>query len=270
MRLYDLAIKNLKGNGYRYIMYYLSNVFTIAVFFIFLNFLFHPRLQEGPLAPSGTVHVGAMNGIFICLVIIVIFTVLFIGYATSMFMKARGKEFGLLSLFGMTNRQIRKYIITEGTVIAVVSIISGLLIGLLFSKLFFMAMEAFMGISLPFYISLKALSLTAVAFFILFEIVNLLALAKLKNKEIVDQLKSSRIPKELPAFSRKKAALGIVLLLVGYVIAWLVDGALVIFAMIPVVLIVILGTYFVFTQFSIALANKLTSNKNYSIIGLIW
>lgn len=261
MKLYDFAFKNLKGNVYRYIMYYLSNVFTIAVFYIFLNFLFHPRLKSGPLAPSATVHVGAMIGIFICLVIIIIFTVLFIGYATSMFIKSRGKEFGLLSLFGMTNRQIRKYVMTESTIIAVLSIITGLLIGVLFSKLFFMAMEAFMGIALPFNISLIALFITIVAFFILFEIVNLLALVKMKNKEIVEQLKSSKIPKELPKFSRRKSALGVILLVIGYVTAWIVDGDLVILAMIPVVLIVVLGTYFIFTQFSIALANKLTNNK---------
>lgn len=261
MKLYDFAFKNLKGNAYRYIMYYLSNVFTIAVFYIFLNFLFHPRLNSGPLAPSETVHAGAMTGIFICLVIIIIFTVLFIGYATSMFIKSRGKEFGLLSLFGMTNKQIRKYIMMESTIIAALSIITGVLIGVLFSKLFFMAMEAFMSIALPFNISLKALLITVVGFFILFELVNLLALSKMKKKEIVEQLKSSKIPKELPKFSRIKSALGVLLLVVGYVIAWLVDGFFVILAMIPVVLIVILGTYFLFTQFSTALANKLTNNK---------
>lgn len=261
MRLYDFALKNLKGNLYRYVMYYLSNVFTIAVFYIFLNFLFHPRLRSGPLAPSATVHSGAMSGIFICLVIIIIFTVLFIGYATSMFIKSRGKEFGLLSLFGMTNKQIRKYILTEGSIIAVLSIISGVLVGVLFTKLFFMAMEAFIGISLPFNISLIATLLTIIGFFVLFEVVNILSVLKIKNKEIVDQLKSSKIPKELPKFSEKKSALGVFLLVLGYITAWLVDGAFVIFAMIPVVLIVVLGTYFIFTQFSIALANKLTNNK---------
>lgn len=260
MRLYDLAIRNLKGNAYRYIMYYLSNVFTIAVSFIFINFLFHPRLESGPLAPSGVVHVGAMNGIFICLIIIIIFTVLFIGYATSMFIKSRGKEFGLLSLFGMTNKQIRKYIMAESTIITILSIISGVLIGILFSKLFFMAMEAFMGIRLPFNISLMALLITVVVFFILFEVVNLLALVRIRNKEIVEQLKSSKIPKEMPKFSNKKSAFGVVLLLIGYVTAWFVDGAFVVLAMIPVVSIVVLGTYFIFTQFSIALANKLTKN----------
>src|SRR5690554_135812 len=115
MKICNIAAKNLKGNLYRYIMYYLSNVFTISVFYIFANFVFHPNLSDGPLAPSGAGHIGVINGIIACLVIIVIFSVLFVSYANSIFIKSRGKEFGLLSLFGMTGGQIKKYVLIEGT-----------------------------------------------------------------------------------------------------------------------------------------------------------
>ncbi len=261
MKLYDIALKNLKGNLYRYIMYYLSNMFTVAVFYIFSSFLFHPKVRREPLAPSATVHAGAVNGIKICLIIIAIFTVLFVSYATSIFLKSRGKEFGLLSLFGMTSKQIRRYVFIERNIITALSIATGLLMGILFSKLFFMAMEAFMDISLPFYISLKALLLTVVLFFLLFEVVNLLSLFQIRSKEIVEQLKMQKIPKEIPKFSKFKSLLGLGLLIIGYVTAWIVDDEFVIRAMIPVVLIVVAGTYFIFTQFSILLANKLTNNK---------
>ncbi len=261
MKLYNIALKNLKGNLYRYIMYYFSNVFTVAVFFIFSNFIFHPRFDEGPLAPSGTVHMGAITGITVCLIIIVIFTILFVSYASSIFLKARGKEFGLLSLFGMTSKQIRKYVFVERNIITVLSVATGLITGILFSKLFFMAMEAFMNISLPFNISWKALALTIGLFFILFEAVNILSLFRIRNKEIVEQLKIEKMPKELPSFSKFKSLLGIGLLIIGYSAAWIVDGAFVVFAMIPVVLIVVAGTYFVFTQFSLLLASRLTNNK---------
>ena len=261
MKLYNIAMENLRGNLYRYIMYYLSNVFTVAVFYIFSNFLFHPNLNNGPLAPNATVHVGAINGIIICLIIIIMFSILFISYATSIFLKSRGKEFGLLSLLGMTNRQIRKYVLVEGTIISVLSIATGLLTGILFSKLFFMAMEVFMEISFPFNISIKALAITVVLFFLLLETVNIVSLLQIRNKEIVEQLKTQKIPKEVPKFSTFKSMLGIVLLILGYVAAWIVDEVFVVIAMIPVVIIVVAGTYFIFTQFSILLANKLTKNK---------
>ena len=114
----------------------------------------------------------------------------------------------------------------ENTIISILSIATGIFTGLVFSKLFLMAMEAFMDISLPFNISFKALGLTVLVFFILFEIVSALMLLKIKNKEIIEQIKSSKIPKELPKFSKKKSILGISLLIIGYTIAWIVKGAL--------------------------------------------
>lgn len=262
MKIYNMAAKNLRGNLYRYIMYYLSNVFTISVFYIFANFIFHPNLNNGPLAPAAVAHIGVINGIIACLVIIVVFSILFVSYANSIFIKSRGKEFGLLSLFGMTGGQIKKYVLIEGTIIAVLSIVTGLFTGVLFSKLFFMAMEAFMDISLPFNISLKALGLTVAVFIVLFGLVNIFAISRIKNNEIIEQMKASRIPKEIPKFSKVKSILGIVLLAIGYIAAWLVDGAFVVIGMLPIIFIVIVGTYFVFTQFSIAIANKITKNKS--------
>jgi len=260
MKISNMAAKNLRGNLYRYIMYYLSNVFAVTVFFIFANFVFHPNLNA-PLAPHIVAEMGAKNGIIACQVVIVVFSLLFVTYATSIFIKSRGKEFGLLSLFGMTNGQIRKYVLIEGTIIALISIATGVATGMLFSKLFFMAMEAFMEIALPFNISLKALLLTVSIFLVLFEVVNLVTILQIRNKEIIEQLKTHKTPKVLPKFSKVKSTIGVALLVLGYVIAWFVHGAYVVLAMIPVIIIVIIGTYFVFTEFSLALANRITRSK---------
>lgn len=108
MKISDMAINNIKGNLHRYIMYYLSNSFAVTVFFIFANFVFHPSLDTNNISPSATAAKGATSGLVASQVIIVIFSILFVGYSTSIFLKSRGKEFGLLSLYGMTRRQIKK------------------------------------------------------------------------------------------------------------------------------------------------------------------
>lgn len=262
MRISNMALSNVKGNLYRYIMYYLSNSFAVTAFFIFANFVFHPSLNLKNIGGHAVTQIGLVNSIIACQVIIVVFSVLFVGYSTSIFLKSRGKEFGLLSLYGMTRKQIKKYVLIENTIISFLSIGTGILSGVIFSKLFLMAMEAFMEINLPFNISLKALGLTAIIFFALFEIVSILMLFKIKNKEIIQQLKSSKIPKEMPKFSKKKSILGVGLLILGYGIAWFVEGGLVLVAMMPVIFIVVTGTYFIFTQFSIAVANKVLKNEN--------
>ncbi|MEW8972706.1 MAG: ABC transporter permease [Tissierellaceae bacterium] len=263
MKISNMAINNVKGNLYKYVMYYLSNSFAVMAFFIFSNFVFHPAFDYKNLGGHVVAQAGAINGMIICQVIIVVFSILFVGYSTSIFLRSRGKEFGLLSLYGMTRGQIKKYVMIESTIISFLSTITGILCGVVFSKLFLMAMEAFMNISLPFNISIKALILTAAVFFFLFEVVSILMLFNIKNKEIVQQLKSAKIPKEVPKFSKKKSILGISLLIIGYIVAWLVEGALVVLAMIPVTVIVIIGTYFLFTQFSIFIVNKLNKNKKF-------
>lgn len=262
MKISNMAFSNVKGNLYRYIMYYLSNSFAVTAFFIFSNFVFHPSLNLKNIGGHSVSQMGVVNSMIVCQVIIVVFSVLFVGYSTSIFLKSRGKEFGLLSLYGMTRKQIKKYVFIENTIITVLSIGTGIISGVIFSKLFLMAMEAFMDISLVFNISYKALGLTILAFFALFEIVSVLMLLKIKDKEIIQQIKSNKIPKEIPDFSRKKSILGISLLILGYGIAWIVKGAFVPLAMIPVIFIVVIGTYFTFTQFSIAIANKILKNEN--------
>lgn len=67
--------------------------------------------------------------------------------------------------------------------------------------------------------------------------------------------------KTIPKFSKIKAGLGLVLLIIGYGIALFVPGGLVPLAMIPVILIVVAGTYFLFTQLSIAIADWILKNE---------
>ncbi|NLL70731.1 MAG: ABC transporter permease [Epulopiscium sp.] len=261
MRISNIAIKNIKGNLYRYIMYYLSNSFAVSVFFIFASFVFHPVIKSDIDSGKSAIYAGVVSGMIACQVIIVAFSILFVIFSTSIFLKSRGKEFGLLSLFGMTKDQIKVYLVIENTIMGILSLVTGIGVGMLFSKLFFMIMGSFLGIMIPFHISFKALGITVLVFFILFEVIGVFMSLGIRNKDIVDQLKASQMPKDIPRFSKIKAILGVLLLLAGYIIAWNVHGVGVITAMLPVILIVVIGTYFVFTQFSIAMASQLCKNK---------
>ncbi|KNF09596.1 ABC-type transport system, involved in lipoprotein release, permease component [Gottschalkia purinilytica] len=263
MTLSNMAVKNIRGNLYRYIMYYLSNTFTVTVFFLFANFIFHPsEITNVKRLGNGNAQQGVTNALIMCQFIIVIFTILFVAYSVSIFLKSRGKEFGLLSLFGMTKNQIRKYIMVESTIISFVSIVSGIILGSGLSRLFFIIIGKFLENNIPFSISFKAIGLTFAIFFVLFEVINMIMLFKIKGKEIVEQIKSNRIPKEVPKFSKTKSIIGVILLAIGYGIAWISRGTLVVLVMIPVIVIVTIGTYFIFTQFSIAVTNGLKKNNS--------
>ncbi len=117
---------------------------SYRIFFIFANFVFHPAIDIKSAGGHEIAKMGAANGMIISQVIIVIFSILFVGYSTSIFLKSRGKEFGLLSLYGMTRKQIKKNnVLIENTIISILSLGMGILTGVVFSKLFFMGIGRF-------------------------------------------------------------------------------------------------------------------------------
>jgi ABC-type transport system, involved in lipoprotein release, permease component len=261
MKFYNIAYKNLKGNLHRYIMYYLSNVFSVMLFFLFANFTCHPAISNLESAKNAVLYTVS-RGIVACQYVIIIFTFFFVSYSNTTFIKSRSREFGLLSLFGMTKGQIRKYVAYENILISLLSILGGVFLGGLFSKLFFMAAEATigMGVDIKFMIVPKAILVTAVSFLVLFQVINIFSLRKINSKTIVTQLKSVKMPKPLPAFSLGYAVLGILLIAAGYILAWFSNIKIVI-TMLPVLFLTITGTYFLFTQFSVAITRALQRNK---------
>jgi putative ABC transport system permease protein len=262
MKFYNLASKNVKGNLYRYIMYYFSNVFSVMLFFIFANFVYHPAVSSLKSSQDSMLYTIS-KGIGACQYVIIVFTFFFVNYSNSTFIKSRSREFGLLSMFGMTKGQIRKYVAYENIIVSLLSILGGILLGGLFSKLFFMAVESTLGTGavINFMIVPKAAAVTAASFLILFQIINIFSLRRINNKTIVTQLKAAKAPKPAPSFSWKLALLGVVLVAAGYIMAWF-SGMAIIITMFPILFVTILGTYFLFTQFSVAITTRLQKNKS--------
>lgn len=260
MTLRDIAYKNIKGNFNRYVMYYLSNTLVVLVFFIFANFIFNPTVSK--VGTLGTKGVLAANTMIVCEVLILVFTFLFTFYSISNFLKSREKEFGLLSMFGLTKAEIRRYVIYENLFVSFISIISGLLLGILFSKLFFMAITVIMvlDVEVPFLISVKAVVITAISFIALFQGISFIVTFRIKNNNIAELLKGARVAQPAPKFSVVKTVLAILFIGIGYGMAVL-SGMWIIITMFPVLFFTVTGTYFLFSQFSVFVTSKLKGNK---------
>ncbi|MED0674328.1 FtsX-like permease family protein [Aneurinibacillus thermoaerophilus] len=142
MKFRHLATSNIRGNWRQYTAFFFSSVFSVMIFFLYAQFILHPDVVGGKLQAANYVK----QGMVACEYIIVIFSFFFVLYSLSAFLKSRSKEFGLLSLFGMTNGQIRRMVLTETMVIAALATTVGIGLGLLFSKLFLLALrEIFKG-----------------------------------------------------------------------------------------------------------------------------
>jgi putative ABC transport system permease protein len=250
MTFRQLALKNVKGHWHQYSAFFLSCTFSVMIFSMFASFIFNSDVVHGHIQGASYVR----NGLNACEYIIIIFSFLFVLYSESAFIKSRKKEFGLLSLFGMTGHQIRKLVFFENMFIASLSILSGLILGTLFSKLFLMVISHFLNASNPIQFQLvpKAILITVVGFLLLFGIVTSLQLFSVGKSEIIDLLKASRKPKSVPVFSRWLVALTVVTLLLAYGMAYFTSmGTLIVF-MFPVLGLILIGTYFLFTQGSVA------------------
>lgn len=250
-----LARNNVRGNWHRYVAFFLCSTFSVMIFFIYAAFLFHPDVMNGSIPAASKVR----QGMILCEYIIVIFSFFFVLYSMAAFLKSRKKEFGLLRLFGMTSRQIATLVLYENTLIALLAIAAGIGFGALFTKLFFMVLAQLLQVTSPirFILAPKAIWITALGFLALFELITLYTLRNLGRSQIVELLKASKQPKSLPLYSKWLTVLAAVCLLSGYYMAYTTQIYTIIAYMLPILITVIIGTYFLFTQASIAILRRL-------------
>lgn len=259
MKFRHLALKNVRGNWHRYIAFFLSCVFSVTIFYIFASFIYHPDVQNGHIQGGKQVR----SALLACEYVIMIFSFFFIMYSESAFIKSRKKEFGMFSLFGMTPGQIKRLVFYESMLIGLAAVVTGLVVGTVGSKLFFMAMAVLLEVSNPigFQIVPMAVIITVAGFLAIFLLMTTYQLFGIGKSEIIELLKASRKPKSLPAFSKWLVALAIFTLVAGYLLAFISGGDLIIFVMFPILFLVIIGTYFLFTQASVAVFKRLRRQR---------
>ncbi|MDO3659754.1 ABC transporter permease [Bacillus sp. C28GYM-DRY-1] len=260
MNLRTIARKNILGNLQRYVAYFLSCVFAVSVFFVFISFIFHPDVHEDNVYGGRLVK----TCLSAALVVIIVFCIFFISYSNSAFLQARKKEFGLLTLFGTSKQQLRKMIYYEQSLISLAAIAAGIGAGLLFSKLFFMNMTWMLSVKVPisFVIVPKAFVMTAAGFLILFQTLLVLSLARIRKMEIIELIKAAQKPKSLPAYSKWLTVLSLLCLAGGYYLSATANAIDMVFRVFPILIFVLIGTYFFFTQSSVAFFRMLYRKKH--------
>ncbi len=94
----------------------------------------------------------------------------------------------------MSTRQLRKLVYFEQTLISVLAIICGLLLGTLFSKLFLMLMSSLLTVNSPIAFQLvpKAYLLTGIGFLLLFQGLTILSFWKMRSKQVIDLLAAAK------------------------------------------------------------------------------
>ncbi|HDX9637444.1 ABC transporter permease [Bacillus cereus group sp. MYBK108-2] len=253
MTFRQFAFNNIFRNKRTYTAHFLSSAFSIMIFFTYALLLFHPDLQGELKSTSATISAFGTLGFSVSQGLIFVFSFFFILYSVSSFLKTRKKEFGILMMQGMSMRQLKKLLLIENMLIGLGSICIGIFIGLIFSKLVLLISASVLMINngLPFYIPVRAVLLTVITFIFLFLIVSLFTFKMIKVTELVELIRAEEKPKPEPKSSVLLSLLSLVS--IGY-------GYFSVFRFIPSnnfitlgigVLLVIIGTYFLYTQCSV-------------------
>lgn len=256
-----LAWGNIVRNRQFYVPYLLTLGGTAAAFYII-----------GALA--GARDLPVMNryiylSMFMTfgLFVIAVFAVIFLGYTNSFLMKRRRKELGLYNVLGMGKRNIARMLGMETVYTALIGIGGGILAGLLLQKLVTLLLcriMAFHGTGFSFYVSREGI-LTTIALFTLILLGNLLVnLIRVGRQSPMELMRSASAGEREPKSNWPMAILGILALGGGYAIAVFTNNAGMAFALyFPAVILVILGTYALFSAVSIVVLKALRKNKRY-------
>ncbi|MFD3449534.1 FtsX-like permease family protein [Microbacteriaceae bacterium 4G12] len=257
MNFRHLALKNIKGNWRSYKAFLYSSSFSILIFFIYASFIYHPDVSGGELRAT------VRNGLVACNYIIVGFSALFILYSNSTFLRSRKKELGLLTLLGATKRQIGRMVVLEQLMMGLLSIVFGISLGLVFSKLFFMMMSNLLDVKnpIPFIFNGKAILMTASIYFVLFLVLSLFGLWGIRRLEIIELLRAARKQRVEPFYSKWLFWFGVACIVTGYIIATQVTLVNIMTYFFVVIGLVIVGTYFFFTQGSVAILKMMQGRK---------
>ncbi|MCR1834014.1 ABC transporter permease [Oceanobacillus caeni] len=259
MTFRQFAFNNVLRNKRLYIAYFLSSMFTVMVFFTFAIFAFHPAFS------SGSINHNALFGMAVAGGIIYVFSFFFVLYSMSSFLQSRKKEFGLLMMLGASDKQIRLMVFLENILIGLMATIGGILLGLIFAKAILLIAENVLIIneSLDFYFPALAMVVTFISFIFLFFCISLFVSFILRTNKLIDLIKGDKQPKREPKASIFLSIFAALLLLAGYATALMVKGVSVVFAMVPVIVVVTLGTYLLFTQLSVYIMRRLKHNKTF-------
>ena len=255
------ALNNLVKNKRFIIPYVLSTIFTIMSFYILSSLAFGDNLNKLPNGIQATKQVLSLG-----IIVIAIFSTIFLFYTYSFLVKRRVKEFGLYAVLGMTKKQIAKILVLETIFIAVTTIVLGIGLGIIFDKLMLLVLLKLFsaGVSFGFSITPIAIVFSVLLFGGVYFLLLLYTVIKIARLRIVALLKDENKGEKEPKSRWILAIIGLALIGYGYYTAQTVQNpvkALLVFFY--AVVAVIIGTYLVFMAVSITVLKIMKNNKNF-------
>lgn len=255
-----LALTNINKHRKTYIPYILTCISTIAMFYMMHFMSGNPGLKE---MSGGDSLIAILN---LGNIVIGIFSVIFLFYTNSFLIKRRKKEFGLFNILGMEKKHISKVIVWETFFVTVFSLVIGLASGMIIGKLMFLLLTNILHFDVPltYFVSTKSIGVTLILFLGIFVLTLLNNLRHIHLAKPIELLRGGQVGEKEPKTKWVLVIIGVAALASGYYIALVTESPLVaINKFFLAVLLVIIGTYALFTAGTIALLKIMRKNKGF-------
>lgn len=255
-----LAAINLKKNSKTYLPYILTCIGTIIMYYI----MFSLSRSEGLKEMSGGTDLKFV--LTLGTYVVAIFAVIFLFYTNSFLMKRRKKEFGLYNILGMEKRHIFRIMLWETIFITLISFAAGILGGILLSKLMFLILLRILNfkVTMGFEICVPGILASLLLFGAIFLLILLNNIRQIHFSKPVELIRGGQTGEREPKTKWLLTLIGILTLGGGYYIALTTKRPLEAMTLFfAAVVLVIIGTYCLFTAGSIAFLKLLRNNKSY-------
>ena len=203
---------------------------------------------------------------FIGVGIIIIFSFIFLLYSNSFLMKRRQKELGLYNILGLEKRHISIVMSMETVITSLISLAGGILVGILGSKLVLLLLLKLIRLpaAFGFEIGIQAIITCLEVYGVIFAVILLVNIRKVYKAKPIELLKAENAGEREPKAKWLMALIGFICLFAGYYIAVTTESPLSALALFFVaVLLVMAGTYLLFTAGSIVILKFLRRRKSF-------
>ena len=256
-----LAKQNIRNNKSTYIPYMITCIFCIAMIYM-MEFLRDCPTLDQAVRQADEVRMIVFTGE----IVVEIFCIIFLIYSNSFLMKRRQKEIGLYNILGLERNHIGIVMFLETIITSIGSFAGGIAAGIIGSKLALLLLLKLLHIPsvLGFYISVKGIFTCLFMFGIVFLMILFLNLAKIHLSRPVELLRGNNTGEKEPAAKWLMALIGFICLGAGYYLAVTTESpikAITIFLL--AVILVMAGTYLLFTAGSIVILKFLRRRKSF-------
>lgn len=255
-----LAVNGLKKNSRIFLPYILACIGTIGIFQVFSGIALNPHLDS----VTGGYYISVVLGPGIG--IVGIFSAIFLFYTNSFLIRQRKQELALYNMLGMGKFHLARMLFWESLLVTVICLVLGEAVGILLSRLMFLFLLKIVNIpsQLDFSVTFQSVKITLLLFSGIFLLNFLNTLWNIRKTSPVELLQGSRQGEKEPKTKWLMALAGVILTGIGYYIAITAnDPFQAISGLFIAVLLVIIGTYALFTAGSILVLKAMKKNAGF-------